>query len=71
MMTPEHYNRLVRLVEQDIEIELEVEVAATFYSHEDPNAYNTIGELPGADLAGSGRARRRPPGFMARRYGRH
>ncbi len=49
-MAMEHYNRLVRLLEDGVEVELEVEVAATFHRDEDV-AYNTIGVLPGTDLA--------------------
>ena len=45
-MITEHYNRLVRAVENDETVELEIDIEATF--HEDnPVAHNTIAEIPG------------------------
>jgi hypothetical protein len=49
-MTTEQYNRLFRLVEKGFEPELEVDVAVRFFE-EDGQAYNTIADLPGGDLA--------------------
>jgi hypothetical protein len=50
VMASEHYNRLVRLVDDGVEVELEVEVAAEFH-RDDGVAYNVIADLPGTDLA--------------------
>jgi hypothetical protein len=49
-MSTEHYNRLARLVEKGFEPELEVDVAVKFYE-DDGQAYNTIADLKGSDLA--------------------
>jgi hypothetical protein len=51
VMAAEHYNHLVRLLDDGAEVELELEVAATFHHDEDRQAYTTLGELPGSDLA--------------------
>jgi hypothetical protein len=48
VMAIENYGRLVRLLEQNIPVELELEVRNTFYDS-DPSAYNTIAEIPGSD----------------------
>ena len=50
-LAPEHYNRLVRIIEAKKDVELEVEVRAQFYG-DDRNAYNTIAEIPGSDKKG-------------------
>ena len=46
VMASEHYNRLARLSELGRDVELEIDVSARFYD-DDPNAYNTIAEIPG------------------------
>ena len=48
-MPTEQYNRLVRMVEKEIEPILEIDVKVTWF--EDRQAFNTIGDLPGTDLA--------------------
>lgn len=45
----EHYNLLQRLLDEETEVEVELDVAATFYE-DDPMAYNTLAEIPGSDL---------------------
>lgn len=45
-MASEHYNRVVRLVKEEVPVELELDLVTVFYDH-DPNAYNTIAEIPG------------------------
>lgn len=46
-MATEHFNRIVRLLDRDIEVELELDVSAEF--HEDETiSYNTVAEIPGA-----------------------
>jgi hypothetical protein len=49
-MTTEHYNRLVRMLDREIEPELEIDVAVRWFE-EDGQGYNTIGDMPGSDLA--------------------
>lgn len=46
VMASEHYNRLVRLSESGLDVELEIDISARFYD-DDPMAYNTIAEIPG------------------------
>ncbi len=49
-MAPEHYNRLVRLVEKGEPVEIEVDTKTRFLT-EDLKGYNVIGEIPGSDPA--------------------
>jgi hypothetical protein len=46
VMVAEQYNRILRLIEDDHEVELEISVDAEFHD-DDPMAYNTIAEIPG------------------------
>ncbi|HVT79687.1 MAG TPA: M20/M25/M40 family metallo-hydrolase, partial [Phycisphaerae bacterium] len=45
----EHYNRLVRMAQQNVPITMEADLQVQYVT-EDPNAYNTIAEIPGTDL---------------------
>jgi hypothetical protein len=47
MLSLEPYNWILRLLEDQTEVELEIDVAARFHD-EDLMAYNTVAELPGA-----------------------
>jgi hypothetical protein len=49
VMATEHYNRLVRLLDQGIEPELEIDVAVQWF--DDTDGYNTFADLEGSDLA--------------------
>ena len=49
VVAAEQYNRLVRLITQDVPVQLEVNIAARFYD-QDPMGYNVIAEIPGTDL---------------------
>jgi len=49
-MTTEHYNRLVRMLDREIEPELEIDVAVRWFEDEG-KAYNTVADFPGSDLA--------------------
>ncbi len=51
VMAVEHYGRLVRLLEQKKNVELELDVRARFHD-DDPMSYNTIAEIPGTDRSG-------------------
>ncbi|HKQ59802.1 MAG TPA: M20/M25/M40 family metallo-hydrolase [Candidatus Polarisedimenticolaceae bacterium] len=51
ILAAEQYNRLLRLIEADQEVELELEVEARFLDT-DRRAFNTIAELPGSDRRG-------------------
>src|SRR5215469_5873598 len=48
VMAIENYGRLARLLDHNIPVELEIDVRNTFYDS-DPNAYNTVAEIPGTD----------------------
>jgi hypothetical protein len=48
VMAQEHYNRLVRMIEQGEKPKMVVELAVQFHD-DDPMAYNTVAEIPGTD----------------------
>jgi hypothetical protein len=48
-MAIEHYNRLVRMIEQGESLKMRVELKVRFHD-DDPMAYNTVAEIPGTDL---------------------
>lgn len=50
-LIPEHYGRISRLVDAKQEVELEIDVDNEFHAA-DPNAWNTIAEIPGSDKKG-------------------
>jgi carboxypeptidase Q len=50
VMASEHYNRVSRMLDAGTPVELEIDVDARFYD-DDHNAYNTVAEIPGSDLA--------------------
>ncbi|MDX2150893.1 MAG: M20/M25/M40 family metallo-hydrolase [Bryobacteraceae bacterium] len=45
-LTPEHYNRIFRLVQKKIPVKVELDVQARFYP-EETDSFNVIAELPG------------------------
>ncbi len=49
VLTPEHYNRMVRILEKGMPVEVEVEIKAS-YQEQDAMNYNIIAEIPGTDL---------------------
>lgn len=49
-ITPEHYNRMYRVLARDIAVEVEVEVRNR-HGEAVTQAHNVIGEIPGSDLA--------------------
>jgi carboxypeptidase Q len=51
VVAAEHYNRLARLLDRNVPVELEVDVRARFHD-DDLNAYNTVAEIPGTDKKG-------------------
>jgi hypothetical protein len=48
-MSGEHYNMLLRMIEQGLPVKLRVNVQTAFYDEDGGNAYNVIAELPGSD----------------------
>lgn len=51
VMAAEHYNRLSRLLDLKLAVELEIDVKARFHD-DDPMAYNTLAEIPGTGPRG-------------------
>jgi carboxypeptidase Q len=47
-MAAEHYNRICRLLDRKLEVEMEIDVKARFHE-DDLLAYNTVAEIPGSD----------------------
>ena len=48
----EHYNRLVRLIDRQVPVRMEVHIQTAFHAEgAQPNGINTIAEIPGTDLA--------------------
>jgi hypothetical protein len=45
-LTPEHYNRIVRLLNKSIPVKMEVEAKNNFYK-DDLDCFNVIGDIPG------------------------
>ena len=50
VLAVEHYNRMVRILEKNIPVTLELDIRNTF-SDADLNAFNVVAEIPGADKA--------------------
>ncbi len=50
VLAVEHYNRMMRILEKDIPVEMELDIRTNFYRG-DPNDHNVIAEIPGTDLA--------------------
>jgi carboxypeptidase Q len=48
VMLTEHYNRLVRLLDRGLDVELEIDVSARFHD-DDLMGYNTVADIPGTD----------------------
>lgn len=48
VMAAEHYNEVLRLIQDGEKVQIEVDVAARYHD-DDPQAYNTIAEIPGTD----------------------
>lgn len=49
VLTPEHYNRMIRVLEKGVPVEAEFEIKASYQDQDEMN-YNIIAEIPGTDL---------------------
>ncbi len=49
LMAPEHYNRIARIMDKNVDVELELNVKVNF-SEQERKGLNTIAEIPGTDL---------------------
>lgn len=47
----EHYNRIIRILEKNIPVRVELNIQAQFHEESTPNGFNLIAEIPGTDLA--------------------
>ena len=47
----EHYNRMIRILEKDLPVTVEIDIRTRFHDEVQPNGFNLLGELPGTDLA--------------------
>jgi hypothetical protein len=45
----EHYNRMVRVLEKNLPVKVELTIEAKFHDEKTPNGFNTIAEIPGTD----------------------
>ena len=50
VMAAEHYNRVMRILEKDIPVEMQLELRVSFTT-DDPYDYNVVAEISGTDLA--------------------
>jgi hypothetical protein len=50
-LSGEHYNMILRMLEQNIPVRLRVNVQTKFYDSDQGNAYNVLADLPGSDPA--------------------
>ena len=48
----EHYNRMIRILDKNIPVKVELNIETKFYDETEPNGFNVIADLPGSDLAG-------------------
>lgn len=48
-ISPEHFNRIIRLLAADLPVKVAIELSVQFHD-DDPMAYNTVAEIPGTDL---------------------
>jgi carboxypeptidase Q len=51
VLAVEHYNRMVRVLERDVPVRMELDVRTRFHDETRPNAFNLIAEIPGSDPA--------------------
>jgi carboxypeptidase Q len=51
VVAAEHFNRIHRLIDRKLDVEMEVDVKANFHDA-DPNSYNVLAEIPGTDKRG-------------------
>jgi carboxypeptidase Q len=45
----EHYNRMVRILDKQIPVKVELNVETKFYDETTPNGFNLVAEIPGTD----------------------
>ena len=45
----EHYNRMIRVLEKNVPVKVELNIETKFHEETTPNGFNTIAEIPGTD----------------------
>ena len=70
VVAKEHYNRMVRMIEQGEKLKMSVDLSVQFHD-DDLMAYNTIAEIPGTDLKDEVVMLGGPHRFLAQRHRRH
>ncbi len=50
-LSAEHYNMILRMLQQNIPVKLRINVQTKFYDTDQGNAYNVLAEMPGSDPA--------------------
>jgi len=51
VLAVEHYNRMVRILERNVPVKIELNIQATFHDEAASKGFNLIAEIPGTDLA--------------------
>ena len=69
-LTPEHYNRIARLLDHKIPVKLEFDIQARFLDDR-TDSVNVVGEIEGGTQERRSRDDRRASRQLARRHGRH
>ncbi|MEO6214127.1 MAG: M20/M25/M40 family metallo-hydrolase [Vicinamibacterales bacterium] len=47
----EHYNRMIRVLDKNLPVKVELNLETKFHEETTPNGFNTIAEIPGTDAA--------------------
>ena len=47
----EHYNRMVRILDKNLPVKVELDIKTQFHDETEPNGFNVFADLPGSDLA--------------------
>jgi hypothetical protein len=51
VLAVEHYNRMIRILEKNVPVKVELNIQAQFHGEASRNGFNVIAEIPGSDLA--------------------
>lgn len=50
VLAVEHYNRMIRILQKNVPVKVELDIQAKFLEETDKNGFNLIAEIPGTDL---------------------
>ena len=51
VLAVEQYNRMIRILDKNLPVKLELNVEVKFYDESEPNGFNVIADLPGGELS--------------------